>query len=339
MAGAGRAWCLIALAVASFPGGGLAVEVDGEETAIVPRNRHGNYIVPGVLGDVVYRRVEGVELSLDAYLQQQGSNRPAVIVVHGGGWTSGSRIARVGQLLEMLTTAGFSWFSIDYRLAPEHSFPAALDDLRAAFEFVRSHAKELRVDPNRIALLGEDAGGQLATLLAAERPGGLAATVSVGGIYDLRPLVGESGLGERLDPLLGVDPTSPGAKTVLAAASPIDRVTEGMAPVMIVHGGADSRVPVKEALRYRDALEQTGVRTRFLEVSGASHDAENWWPVHWGYKHEIVDWLSETLDLEDPEHEPEDDDQLRKNIVFGTFEAPDETRVNLISNSGTYFKV
>jgi alpha-L-fucosidase 2 len=323
MAGAGRAWCLIALAVASFPGGGLAVEVDGEETAIVPRNRHGNYIVPGVLGDVVYRRVEGVELSLDAYLQQQGSNRPAVIVVHGGGWTSGSRIARVGQLLEMLTTAGFSWFSIDYRLAPEHSFPAALDDLRAAFEFVRSHAKELRVDPNRIALLGEDAGGQLATLLAAERPGGLAATVSVGGIYDLRPLVGESGLGERLDPLLGVDPTSPGAKTVLAAASPIDRVTEGMAPVMIVHGGADSRVPVKEALRYRDALEQTGVRTRFLEVSGASHDAENWWPVHWGYKHAIVDWLSETLDLEDPEHEPKDDDQLRKNIVFGTFETPD----------------
>ena len=133
MAGAGRAWRLVALAMASLVGEGLAAEVDGARTALVPRNPHGNYMVPGVLGDVVYRRVEGVELSLDAYLQKKGSHRPAVIVVHGGGWTSGSRIARVGQLLEMLTTAGFSWFSIDYRLAPEHPFPAALDDLRAAF--------------------------------------------------------------------------------------------------------------------------------------------------------------------------------------------------------------
>jgi alpha-L-fucosidase 2 len=253
-------------------------------------------MVPGVLGDIVYRRVEGVELSLDAYLQKRGSNRPAVIVVHGGGWTSGSRIARVGQLLEMLTTAGFSWFSIDYRLAPEHSFAAALDDLRAAFEFVRSHAKELRVDPNRIALLGEDTGGQMATLLAAERPDGLAATVSVGGVYDLRPLLGDSGLGKH--------------------------VREGMAPVMIVHGGADTQVSVHEALRYRDALERAGVRTRFLEVPGASHDAENWWPVHWGYKRQVVDWLSDTLGLEDPEHEPGDDDRLRKNVVYGTFETP-----------------
>jgi len=254
-------------------------------------------MVPGVLGDVVYRRVEGVELSLDAYLQKKGSHRPAVIVVHGGGWTSGSRIARVGQLLEMLTTAGFSWFSIDYRLAPEHPFPAALDDLRVAFDFVRARADELGIDPDRIAILGEDVGARMATLLAAERPRGLAATVSVGGVYDSGPLVGTAGLGES------------------AAA--------GMAPVMIVHGGADTQVSVQEAVRYRDALERVGVRTRFLEVPGASHDVENWWPVHWGYKQEVVDWLSETLELRDPEHEPRADDHLRKNIVFGTFETPD----------------
>ncbi len=321
--------CLVALALAAPLTGGVSAEIrgalasaDSERPAIVARNPDGNYMVPGVLGDVVYRRVEGVELSLDAYLQKRGSNRPAVIVVHGGGWTSGSRFARVGQLLEMLTTAGFSWFSIDYRLAPAHPFPAALDDLRAAFEFVRAHAGELRIAPDRIALLGEDVGAQLVTLLAAERPRGLAATVSVGGIYDLRPLVGDSGLGERLGPLLGVDPTSRDADLVLAAASPIDQVTAGMTPVMIVHDGADSRVPVSRALRFRDALERVGVRTRFLEVSGASHDPENWWPVHWGYKTQIVDWLSETLDLAEPEFEPKDDDRLRKNVVYGTFETP-----------------
>jgi acetyl esterase len=156
--------------------------------AVRARNPHGNYFIPGTLGDIVYRRIGDTELSLDAYLQKGEETRPAVIVVHGGGWTSGSRIARVGQLLEMLTTAGFSWFSIDYRLAPEHPFPAALDDLRAAFAFVRDHARELRVDPDRIAILGEDAGAQLGLLLAAERPPGLRAVVSLGGIYDLGAL-------------------------------------------------------------------------------------------------------------------------------------------------------
>ena len=141
-----------------------------QQAALAVRNPHGNYLVPGVLGDVVYRRVGGVELSLDAYLQKQGTSRPAVLVVHGGGGTSGSRIARVGQLLEMLTAAGFSWFSLDYRLAPEHPVPAALDDLRAAFEYVRAHATELRIDPDRMAVLREDSWAQLAALLAAARP-------------------------------------------------------------------------------------------------------------------------------------------------------------------------
>jgi acetyl esterase/lipase len=80
------------------------------------RNPEGNYIVPGVMGEIVYRRVEGRELALDAYAQRRGLNRPAVIVIHGGGWESGSRIAFVGQFLEMLTRAGYNWFSIDYRL-------------------------------------------------------------------------------------------------------------------------------------------------------------------------------------------------------------------------------
>ena len=66
---------------------GPSAGVQGKGAGLEPRNPHGNYLVPGVLGDVVYRRVDGVELSLDAYLQKKGSHRPAVVVVHGGGWT------------------------------------------------------------------------------------------------------------------------------------------------------------------------------------------------------------------------------------------------------------
>jgi Xaa-Pro dipeptidase len=290
-----------------------------EKKTIVARSPDGNFIVPGTLGDVVYRRVGDVELSLDAYLQKRGRSRPAVIVVHGGGWTSGSRIARVGQLLEMLTKAGFSWFSIDYRLAPNHPFPAALDDVRGALQFVRAHAEELRIDPDRLALLGEDTGAQLATLLAAERPPGLRATVALGGIYDLGPLVDEDGLGARIRSLLGVEPDSAPARARLVSASPIERARPGMAPVLIVHGGDDTAVPLAQARRYRDALVGAGVESRLLEVPGAIHDVENWRPEHWGYKGRVVEWLSRALDLAEPRFEPYEDERLKKDIAYGTF--------------------
>jgi alpha-L-fucosidase 2 len=281
---------VLAVALVGPPG------ATGEGRGIVPRNPDGNYLVPGVLGDVVYRDVDGIELSLDAYLQKHGEDRPAVVVVHGGGGTSGSRIARVGQLLEMLTAAGFSWFSIDYRLAPGHPFPAAaLEDLGAALDFVRSHADELRIDPDRIAVLGEDAGAQLATLLAAQRPPGLRAVVSLGGIYDVST----------------------------AADSPLKRVTGGMAPILIVHGGADTKVPPDHACRYRDALEEARVPVKLVEVPDAIHAVENWWPSQWGYKDQVAAWLSETLDLSEPRFEPHADERLRKDIVYGTFETAD----------------
>jgi len=88
----------------------------------------GNFIVPGTRGAIVYRRVDGQELRLDAYLQRRGTHRPAVVVIHGGNWTSGSRIAFVGQLLETLTRAGYNWLSVDYRLGGPDRRADALDD-------------------------------------------------------------------------------------------------------------------------------------------------------------------------------------------------------------------
>lgn len=302
-------------------------------TGIASGNPDGNYLVPGALGDVVYRRVDGAALSLDAYRQKRGEVRPAVIVVHGGGWTSGSRIARVGQILEMLTAAGFGWVSLDYRLAPEHPFPAALDDLRAALAFVRAHADELRIDRDRIALLGEDAGGHLALLLAAERPTGVKAVVSLGGIYDLRPLVGKGGLGERLEAFLGQDPASPAGPAALAAASPIERVTSGMAPVLLVHGDADSEVPLAEATRFSEALVRVGVQGQLVEVPDGIHDPENWRPAQWGYKERVVEWLSSKLGPAVSAFEPYEDEHLTKNVAYGAFEGDEGRTQDLLMDT------
>src|SRR5499426_259759 len=160
----------------------------GECLPINVRNPEGNYIVPGGMGDIVYRRVNGEELALDAYVQRHGRKRPAVIVVHGGRWESGSRIAFVGQFMEMLTRAGYNWFSIDYRSGGIQNYKDALDDLRAATDFIRCNAKKFRIDPNNLALIGEDAGAHLAAMFLVEKPAVVKAAVLIGGFYDLREI-------------------------------------------------------------------------------------------------------------------------------------------------------
>ena len=128
-------------------------------------NPDGNYIVPGVMGGIRYSR----DLSLDAYVQRGAGGRPSVVVVHGGSWSSGSRAAHVGQILELLTAAGYNWFSVDYRLAGLAHYDDSLADVRAALSFIRCRAGELGIDGNRLVLLGEDSGAQLTALVAAER--------------------------------------------------------------------------------------------------------------------------------------------------------------------------
>ncbi len=206
------------------------------------RNPEGNYITPGVMGDIVYRRVNGFELSMDAYVQKRGNFRPAVIVIHGGGAVSGSRKAFVGQFLEMLTRAGYNWFSIDYRLGGIKNYNDALDDLRAAIGFIRCHAKEFRVDPNRVALLGEDVGANLAASLASDASARVRAVVFIGGLDGL------------------------------------EKVSD-LASLLVVHGTADRESSAAQAERYCDAIRDGGGRCEYMPVDGGIHRPENWLPV------------------------------------------------------------
>src|SRR5215210_7502965 len=123
---------------------------------------------------IVWRRVDGVALRLDAYLPSGSANaaRPAVLLVHGGGWAGGHR-AEMGRTGRQLAKAGYAAFSIDYRLAPEHPFPASLVDAQAAVEWLRAPRQMARygIDPGRIGALGSSAGGQLVGLLATQGTG------------------------------------------------------------------------------------------------------------------------------------------------------------------------
>src|SRR5256886_6736922 len=108
--------------------------------------------------DVTYRTVDGEQLGLDVYRPaKKGKNRPAVVVVHGGGWSQGDK-ALFAQQSNQLAERGFVAFSINYRLAPPHPYPAAVQDVEAAGALGRTHAKEYGVDPTRIGALGGPAG-------------------------------------------------------------------------------------------------------------------------------------------------------------------------------------
>jgi acetyl esterase len=254
------------------------------------RNPDGNYIVPGVRGAIVYRRIGrgagATELLLDAYVQPDGGGpRPGVIVVHGGGWERGSRAAFTGQFLELLTRAGYNWVAIDYRLGTLANHERAVEDVQAALGFVRCHARELKIDPARLVLWGEDTGAQLAALVASRASSGVRAMVLVGGWYDLHAVA-------------SIPRGSP--NELVLRASPLHRVRRGMPSTLVVHGTADSEVPLTQARRYCTELHSVRAACDVIEVEGASHRAENWWPSQWGYKSHIVDWLSRTLSFTVP---------------------------------------
>jgi alpha-L-fucosidase 2 len=261
------------------------------------RNTDGNYIVPGAMGDISY----APGLALDAYIQRSSDVRPSIVVIHGGTWSSGSRVAHVGQLLETLTSGGYNWFSLDYRLAGLAGVEEALQDIRGALAFITCHAKRFGIDPGRLVLLGEDSGAHLAALLAAERLPGVIGTVLVGGFYDL---AASPGTGKNVD------------AAIAARASPMARLRANMPPILVVHGTNDSESPIATARRYCSDVQRSQSRCTLVEVDGASHRSENWWPSQWSYKRDMLSWLAALTGARELAHQPHPGTSLHKNIAY-----------------------
>jgi acetyl esterase/lipase len=211
----------------------------------------------------------------------------------------------VGQILEVLTRAGYNWFSIDYRLGGLPRYEESLADIRSALRFIRCHARELRTDPDRLVLLGEDSGAHLAALLAVEPPAGVAGAVLVGGFYDLPSVPGVKGVDSAL----------------LARASPIAGGVK--VPLLVVHGDADTEAPSDQARRYCRDVESASRPCHLVEVKGASHRSENWWPSQWTYKRELTAWLSKLVPVPRGAHQPYPGTRLLKDVVYD--QAPDLT--------------
>src|SRR5215475_2631527 len=116
---------------------------------------------------VAYANHDGVSLLGDLYLPAGAGPYPALVAVHGGGWQAGARNA-FQFWGPYLAERGYALFAISYRLAKkgQKMFPQAVNDVLAAVQFVRGSAKDIRVDPERIALFGASAGGHLSSMAA-----------------------------------------------------------------------------------------------------------------------------------------------------------------------------
>ena len=233
--------------------------------------------------DIAYGKAGGEALKLDLARPAKGEGPfPLVVCLHGGAWQIGSRADQHARL-RLLARHGYVAASVGYRLAPKHPYPAQIDDARAALRFLREHAREYHIDPNRVAVVGDSAGGHLALLLglADGAPGKVQAVVNYFGPADLRTwsatpqgeailkaVVHGKDSTAILKDLLG---TADRKAAVMAQASPITHVDAKDPPVLTFQGTADPLVQAEQAKALHKALKKAGVVERLVLLEGAGH--------------------------------------------------------------------
>jgi acetyl esterase/lipase len=203
----------------------------------------------------------------DFYRPDGAGPFPAVLLVHGGSWQRGSRSEMV-KFARRFAGAGYAVYNVDYRLAPEHRYPAQLDDVRAAFAWLHAHARSLAVDPQRIAVMGYSAGAHLALLLGlaesdgAPRPRAVVAGAAPSDLtaYPNSPV---------LAALIGG--TGAALPDVYADASPISHGSPDDPPVLLYHGALDAIVDVEQSRRLLEKLRSVEVAAQLLEEPWSGH--------------------------------------------------------------------
>jgi acetyl esterase len=252
------------------------------------------------LKDVLYGEADGVRLTLDAHIPDGSGPFPAAILVHGGGWVAGDKQQYITYIFQPLSDAGFAWFSINYRLAPQYKFPADADDVETAIAFVKANAATYKIDPQRIALIGESAGGHLVSYVGARnRPESrVAAVVSMYGIHDfISACVAWKPIPTEILQLFGIAEVNADVAPILVKASPVVYVTPEMPPFLLMHGSKDEDVPYAQSVEMCGKMKQAGAHCELITIEGAPHGMDHWEsvPEFLWYKKALVDWLKKTL--------------------------------------------
>jgi acetyl esterase/lipase len=233
---------------------------------------------------IVYKTADNVKLQVHVYAAEgraPGEKRPAILMIHGGGWESPGPFLTAPHC-RYFALRGLAAVNVEYRLVKKGSAVRIADcvaDCRDALRMVREKAAGLGIDPERVAVAGDSAGGHLAAALGllpdpeegkqgvvSSRPNAMILYNPVVDLAALKWIPGHAGVG----PL----PASPQGETWEDRAkriSPIRYVRKGLPPTLLIHGDHDGCVPVERADRFAKLMQGAGNRIEYKRMVGWDH--------------------------------------------------------------------
>jgi acetyl esterase/lipase len=230
--------------------------------------------------------------------QPETPARAAILVVHGGSWSRGDKADIAWRAVcQWLASAGYVTFSVNYRLAPKYVFPDAIDDVRAAVEWLRQPEQITRfdIDPGRIGAFGGSAGGNLVALLGTSGSGGWTEGSRVAAVVDLSGPIDLTGLAAS-DDFIPVQLEYLGCKSekncpAAIEASPFYAIDSTDPPFFVGHSTAE-RIPLAQSEIFVAGLRAAGVSVDFITVKGTLHSIAM---LDADLKKRIVDFFDGTI--------------------------------------------
>ena len=275
--------------------------------------------------DVIYGRKDGMALTMDVFAPRKNTNGAAVIFVVSGGWFSAQEMIAPNfpAVLKPLLDRGYTAFAVMHGSQPKYTIPDVLQDMHRAVRYIRYHAEDYGIDPERIAITGGSAGGHLSLMQGTAGTSGdpdakdpIERTSSrVQAVACFVPPTdflnyGEAGVTvleseilknfrppfafREFDQQSKVYVPITGAsrvREILAQISPIEHISADDAPTLIVHGEKDELVPVEQAERFTARLREAGVPAKLVVKKGAGHG----WPDRDKDVVTFADWFDEHL--------------------------------------------
>lgn len=284
---------------AALPGytqGARVIRVDGRRNQIDQ--------IGGLIYSQIYSTRAVRQLRMSLLVPRTRKLKPAIVYFPGGGFTSAD-YEKFFEMRSALAEAGFVVAAAEYRVVPDR-YPAPVEDGKAAVRYLRAHAREYGIDPSRIGVLGDSAGGYLAQMLATtngevvfdkgdhlDQSSDVQAAVTLYGISNLL------NIGQGLAPQMQQVHRSPAVTEALLlhgpafrdfagaaisadpdqalAASPLGHIDGNEPPFLILHGSADKLVSPAQSKQLYEALRRQGDKADYLLVEGAEHGDLTWY--------------------------------------------------------------
>lgn len=249
--------------------------------------------------DIQYGEAGGQKLLLDAHVPEGKGPFPVLLIVHGGGWTAGDKETDIVPVLANAVT-NFTWFTINYRLAPTNRWPACADDVNTAIRWVKAHATEFKGDPQHIALIGYSAGGHLVCYAATSA----SADTQVQAVVGFAPPTDIAGDAQKrgsldkwssIEELLDRNTLDEATLKILREISPSENISAGLPPFLLVQGDADRTVPYLSTQNFAAKLKAKNVPCDFITIPGGQHRIKDWETFQPGWADQVADWLAQHL--------------------------------------------